>query len=143
MLLERSEVHGGLGRSARHRRHDPMRNRYPAGTRRLAGDRGAQYPAALHTTLRMRLMDFIVGFLVWTLVGLTGAFVVRAVYGAATVAVLTFAFGLFGAFIGGMLGTSAYIFHNPVPLRVGGILGAAVGGLIFPFLYHFIARKAV
>ena len=89
-------------------------------------------------------MEFITGFLVWALLGLVAAFLARALYRAEpTSGILTFLFGVFGAFIGGMLGTSAYIFHNPVPLRLGGLLGAALGGAFFPLLYHFIARKAV
>jgi uncharacterized membrane protein YeaQ/YmgE (transglycosylase-associated protein family) len=52
-------------------------------------------------------------------------------------------FGIFGAFIGGMLGTSPYIFHDPTPLRFGSLLGAFLGAVFFSFLYHFIARKAI
>jgi uncharacterized membrane protein YeaQ/YmgE (transglycosylase-associated protein family) len=88
-------------------------------------------------------MDFIIGFLVWAAVGFVGGFVIRTVYAAGTTAILTIVFGLFGAFIGGMLGTSAYIHHDPVPLRLGGIVGALLGALFFPFVYHFIARKVV
>lgn len=90
------------------------------------------------------LMDFILGFAVWLAVGLAGAFVIRSAYRTeGTLTALTIAFGVFGAFIGGMLGTSGYIFHNPVPLRLGGILGATAGAFVFSFLYHFIARRAV
>ena len=89
-------------------------------------------------------MDYIVGFIVWTVVGVAAGFIIRARYRAdATVGVLSLVFGFFGAFIGGMLGTSAYIFHDPSPLRVGGIAGAIMGALGFSFLYHFIARKAL
>jgi uncharacterized membrane protein YeaQ/YmgE (transglycosylase-associated protein family) len=89
-------------------------------------------------------MEFITGFLVWALIGLLGGFAARTIYRAeTTVALLTFVFGVFGAFIGGMLGTSGYIFHNPVPLRLGGIVGAVTGALFFSLLYHFIARKVV
>jgi hypothetical protein len=42
-----------------------------------------------------------------------------------------------------MLGTSPYIHHDPLPLRLGGLVGAALGGFGFPFLYQFIAREAV
>jgi uncharacterized membrane protein YeaQ/YmgE (transglycosylase-associated protein family) len=56
---------------------------------------------------------------------------------------MTFTLGMFGAFIGGMLGTSAYIFHDPNPMRLGGMLGALIGASFFSFLYHFVARKAV
>src|SRR5690606_13657889 len=89
-------------------------------------------------------MDFVAGFLLWLAVGLLGGFVARATYRAAgPTAALTLLFGVFGAFVGGMLGMSAYIFHNPVPLRPGGILGAVLGGFFFPYLYNFVARKAV
>ncbi|HEX7089192.1 MAG TPA: hypothetical protein VF192_03595 [Longimicrobiales bacterium] len=89
-------------------------------------------------------MEFVTGFLLWLAIGLIAGVAARATYRAAgTTALLTLLFGVFGAFIGGMLGTSAYIFHNPVPLRLGGILGAALGALFFSYLYHFMARKAV
>jgi hypothetical protein len=41
-----------------------------------------------------------------------------------------------------MLGTSPYIHHDPLPLRLGGLIGAASGGFGFPFLYQYIARNA-
>jgi uncharacterized membrane protein YeaQ/YmgE (transglycosylase-associated protein family) len=89
-------------------------------------------------------MDFVAGFLVWAVLAVIGGVVVRSVYRADhTEAWLTFVFAVFGAFIGGMLGTSPYVFHDPLPLRFGGVLGAALGSLLFPFLYHFIGRKAV
>jgi uncharacterized membrane protein YeaQ/YmgE (transglycosylase-associated protein family) len=89
-------------------------------------------------------MEFVTGFLIWLALGLIAGFLARATYRAAgTTTLLTVLFGVFGAFIGGMLGMSAYIFHNPVPIRPGGILGAALGALFFSYLYHFVARKAV
>ncbi|MGH7504375.1 MAG: hypothetical protein ACRELX_01935 [Longimicrobiales bacterium] len=88
-------------------------------------------------------MVFIGGFVVWLVVGVIAAIVAHAVYRAdGTEGWLTMTFGFFGAFIGGMLGTSAYIHHDPHPLRLGGIAGAVLGSLFFSFLYHFIARKA-
>jgi uncharacterized membrane protein YeaQ/YmgE (transglycosylase-associated protein family) len=89
-------------------------------------------------------MEFIAGFAVWIVFGLIGAFAVRLFYSAeGTVSGLTFVFGFFGALIGGMLGTSPYIFHDPTPMRVGALIGALVGAFFFTFMYHFIARKAV
>jgi len=89
-------------------------------------------------------MEFLTGFAVWLALGLAGGILARSVYRTAGTA-LAFAivFGIFGAFIGGMLGTSPYIHHDPLPLRMGGLIGAAAGGFGFPFLYQFIARKAV
>lgn len=89
-------------------------------------------------------MNFIIGFLIWVGMGLVGAVLVRAVYRAAgTVAALSLVFGVLGAFIGGMLGVSAYIYHDPTPLRFGAMLGAGLGALFFPFIYQLVARKAV
>lgn len=89
-------------------------------------------------------MTFIVGFLVWIALGvIAGVIMPRAQKAAATEAWLTIVFGVFGAFIGGMLGTSPYIFHDPTPLRIGSLIGALLGAIFFTFLYHFIARKAV
>lgn len=88
-------------------------------------------------------MEFIAGFAVWLLFGLAGGFLAQRLYRAENVtALLTFVFGVFGAFIGGMLGTAAYIFHDPLPLRAGGLIGAALGGAFFAWLYHFIGRHA-
>jgi uncharacterized membrane protein YeaQ/YmgE (transglycosylase-associated protein family) len=88
-------------------------------------------------------MEFLTGFAVWLALGLAGGFLARAVYRAdGTALAYAIVFGLFGAFIGGMLGTSPYIHHDPVPLRLGGLIGAATGGFGFPFLYQFIARNA-
>lgn len=88
-------------------------------------------------------MTFIVGFLVWAVVGVVAGLILpRAFKAAATEAWLTVVFGIFGAFIGGMLGTSPYIFHNPTPLRFGSLVGAVLGAFFFTSLYHFIARKA-
>ena len=89
-------------------------------------------------------MTFIIGFLVWLAVGvIAGLIMPRAYRAGATVPLLTVVFGIFGAFIGGMLGTSPYIFHDPTPLRFGSLLGALLGATFFTFLYHFIARKAI
>jgi uncharacterized membrane protein YeaQ/YmgE (transglycosylase-associated protein family) len=89
-------------------------------------------------------MTFLVGFLVWIALGIVAGFIITLVYkAAATEAWLTIVFGVLGAFIGGMLGTSPYIFHDPAPLRFGSLLGALVGATFFTFLYHFIARKAL
>ena len=89
-------------------------------------------------------MTFIVGFLVWAAFGLVAGLIMPRAYRAnETVPLLTVVFGLFGAFIGGMLGTSPYIFHDPTPLRVGSLIGALLGAVFFTFLYHFIARKAI
>lgn len=89
-------------------------------------------------------MAFVTGFLIWLAFGLVGGAVVKALYRApGTVGVLTFTFAIFGAFIGGMLGVSAYVYHDPVPTRVGALVGAAIGSLFFSWVYHVIARKAV
>jgi uncharacterized membrane protein YeaQ/YmgE (transglycosylase-associated protein family) len=89
-------------------------------------------------------MTFMVGFLVWIAFGvLAGLIMPRAYKAGATQPLMTVVFGLFGAFIGGMLGTSPYIFHDPTPLRIGSLIGAFVGAGFFTFLYHFIARKAI
>jgi uncharacterized membrane protein YeaQ/YmgE (transglycosylase-associated protein family) len=89
-------------------------------------------------------MEFLTGFAVWLVLGLVGGILARSVYRAdGTALAFAIVFGIFGAFIGGMLGTSPYIHHDPLPLRMGGLIGAAAGGFGFPFLYQFIARKAV
>lgn len=89
-------------------------------------------------------MEFIAGFLVWIAFGLVGPFLVRTVYRAqGTTARMSFTFGIFGAFVFGMLGTSPYIFHDPNPLRFGALLGALIGATFIPFLYHFMQRNAV
>jgi uncharacterized membrane protein YeaQ/YmgE (transglycosylase-associated protein family) len=87
---------------------------------------------------------FIAGFLVWIVFAIVAGFAVWGWYRTeGTSRGLTFTFAFFGAMIGGMLGVAAYIFHNPSPLRLGGIIGAAAGALFFSALYQFVARKAV
>lgn len=87
---------------------------------------------------------YLIGYVVWLAIGLAGAFIIRAVYrGPDTTVPLTVAFGIFGAGIGGMLGTSAHIFHDPNPLRIGGLIGAVSGALVFTFAYNIAARKLV
>ncbi len=89
-------------------------------------------------------MAFLTGFAVWLAIGLGSGFLMRTVYRAVpTVFIMTIVFGILGAFIGGMLGTSAYIHHDPLPLRFGGLLGAVVGSLFVTWLYHFTARRAI
>lgn len=89
-------------------------------------------------------MAYVIGFIVWIVIGLVAAFVIRTVYAAAaTLPWLTFVFGIFGAFVGGMLATSGYVYHQPTPLRIGSLLGAVLGGLMFTYLYHLVARKGI
>jgi len=89
-------------------------------------------------------MSFIIGFLIWLALGLLGGGIIRAVYKAPrTSPALTLIFGIFGAFIGGMLGVAGYVYHDPTPVRVGGLIGAAAGALLFSFIYHLIDRTAV
>jgi uncharacterized membrane protein YeaQ/YmgE (transglycosylase-associated protein family) len=89
-------------------------------------------------------MSYIVGFLVWIAVAALAGFLVGAFYRAPGIAAaLTFVFAFLGAFIGGMLGVSGYIFHDPSPLRFGALLGAVLGAVFFPALYHYMARRFV
>jgi uncharacterized membrane protein YeaQ/YmgE (transglycosylase-associated protein family) len=89
-------------------------------------------------------MTYAIGFLVWLVIGILAAFLLRLVYrGPATSLGLGLFMAIAGAFIGGMLGVAGYVTHDPSPLRFGGVLGAVLGGLLFVYLYHLIARKAV
>lgn len=89
-------------------------------------------------------MEFLIGFVIWLVIGVVAGFLARVTYRAAdTAGALTMLFAVFGAFVGGMLGVSAYIFNAPVPTRPGAIIGAVLGAFFFSYLYHFIARKAV
>lgn len=89
-------------------------------------------------------MIFVTGFLIWLAVGIGAGLLLRAVYrGPTTTAFLGMFFGVAGAFIGGMLGVAPYVTHDPTPLRFGALLGAVLGALAFPFIYHLVARKAL
>jgi uncharacterized membrane protein YeaQ/YmgE (transglycosylase-associated protein family) len=89
-------------------------------------------------------MHYILGFITWTVVGLVLGFMVRMVYKVEQTDLwLSLTFGFFGAFIGGMLGTSGYVHHDPNPFRFGGILGAALGATLFSAIYSFTTDKAV
>lgn len=86
---------------------------------------------------------FFVGLLVWLVIGLAGALLARAIYASPdALAALTLVFGVFGAFIGGMLGLSGYVHHDANPLRLGGLVGAVVGAVGFALIYHVAQRKA-
>jgi uncharacterized membrane protein YeaQ/YmgE (transglycosylase-associated protein family) len=87
---------------------------------------------------------FIAGFIVWIVLAVVAGFLIRNFYRTdGTTFGLTLTFAFFGAFIGGMLGTSPYIHHDPTPMRFGALLGAGLGAFFFSFLYAFVARKAV
>jgi uncharacterized membrane protein YeaQ/YmgE (transglycosylase-associated protein family) len=89
-------------------------------------------------------MTYTVGFLVWIAIAALAGFLVRGFYRTPGVTTaLTFVFAFLGSFIGGMLGVSGYIFHDPSPLRFGALLGAVLGAVFFPALYHFMARRFV
>jgi uncharacterized membrane protein YeaQ/YmgE (transglycosylase-associated protein family) len=89
-------------------------------------------------------MTFVTGFLIWLAIGVGAGLVVHTVYrGPTTTAFLSLFFGVTGCFIGGMLGTAPYVTHDPTPLRVGAMVGAVLGALLFPFIYHLVARKAL
>lgn len=89
-------------------------------------------------------MDFVIGLLIWLVFGLAAGWLARALFSAVeTSSTLTLTFGVLGALVGGMLGVSGYVFHDPDPLRVGGLIGALAGALFFAFLYHYTARKAL
>lgn len=86
----------------------------------------------------------IIGFVVWIIIGLAAGFATFAFYrGPTTTQLMSLTLAAFGAFIGGMLGMSPYIHHAPMPLRFGGVLGAALGAVFFSVTYHFIAKKAI
>lgn len=89
-------------------------------------------------------MTFVTGFLIWVALGVIAGLLLRAVYrGPTTTAFLSTFFGVTGAFIGGMLGVAPYVAHDPTPWRVGALVGATLGALLFPFIYHLVARKAL
>jgi uncharacterized membrane protein YeaQ/YmgE (transglycosylase-associated protein family) len=86
---------------------------------------------------------FFVGLLVWLVIGVAGGMLARMLYTSPdTVAALTVVFGVFGAFIGGMLGLSGYVHHDANPMRLGGLIGAIVGAVGFALIYHVVQRKA-
>lgn len=89
-------------------------------------------------------MTYIIGFLVWIALGVVLGLIMPRVYKTVgTEAIMDIVFGICGAFVGGMLGESAHVFHDPTPLRVGGLTGALLGAVFFTWLYHFIAQKVV
>ena len=90
-------------------------------------------------------MGYALGFLVWLGIAIVGFVVFRAVLGRRpnTVPWIGFILALFGTFVGGMLGVSGYIYHDPNPLRFGGLLGALLGATLFSAIYYWAARKLV
>ncbi|HEX6133908.1 MAG TPA: hypothetical protein VFZ24_08090 [Longimicrobiales bacterium] len=89
-------------------------------------------------------MEFAMGFAVWITLGVLAGFVMFFFYrGPQTTQLMSIVLSVFGAFIGGMLGMSPYMHHEPLPLRFGGLLGATMGAFGFALIYHFVAKKAV
>jgi uncharacterized membrane protein YeaQ/YmgE (transglycosylase-associated protein family) len=89
-------------------------------------------------------MTYVIGFVIWLVVGIAAGVVVRAVYrGPTTTVVLAQFFAICGAFVGGMLGVSPYVTHDPSPMRFGGLLGAVLGAILFSYAYNAVARKAL
>ncbi len=89
-------------------------------------------------------MTYVLGFVIWIIIGLIASTIMRAVYAAQFTATwLTYMFGFFGAFVGGMLAASGYVYHDPSPLRIGSIIGAVIGSFFFTGIYHLVARKGV
>jgi uncharacterized membrane protein YeaQ/YmgE (transglycosylase-associated protein family) len=89
-------------------------------------------------------MAYLIGFVVWLVIAIAVGIGLRLVYHApTTVTWLTQFFAIAGAFIGGMLGVSPYVAHDPSPLRFGGLVGAVLGAILFSWMYHLVARKAL
>lgn len=87
-------------------------------------------------------MEYVIGFLVWLGIGLVVAGATYVAYrGPGTALVITVFLAVVGAFVGGMLGVSGYVYHLPRPLRLGGLVGAVVGATVCAYLYHLVARK--
>ena len=89
-------------------------------------------------------MEYVIGLLVWVVFGVIAAIVMRMFMPSPeTTGPLTFILSISGALVGGMLGVSGYVYHDPNPLRFGGLLGAFLGAFLFGWIYHIMARKAV
>src|SRR5512135_3768157 len=80
---------------------------------RLAAATAARYPRRRALGRGGLRMAYVIGFVVWIVIGIVAAVVMRTMYAAVGTATwLTFAFGIFGAFVGGMLATSGYVYHD-------------------------------
>lgn len=89
-------------------------------------------------------MTFATGILIWLAIGVGAAVLMRAFHrGPTTTLFLAVCFGMFGALVGGMLGVSFYVTHDPSPFRVGGLIGTVLGALLFSWTYQAIARKFI
>ena len=90
-------------------------------------------------------MGFALGLLVWLGIAIVGFVVFRVLRRGTpnTTPWVAFMLTLFGTFVGGMLGTSAYIYNDAHPLRLGGILGALLGAALFSTVYYWAARRLV
>ena len=89
-------------------------------------------------------MEYVIGLVIWAVFGVIAAIVMRMFLPSPeTTAPLSIIFAISGALVGGMLGVSAYVYHDPSPMRFGGLLGAVLGAFLFGWIYHIMARKAV
>ena len=90
-------------------------------------------------------MEYAFGFLVWLGIAIAAAFIFGARYRRTpgTAGWIAFVLALFGTFIGGMLGVSGYVYNDATPLRLGGLIGAVVGGVLITSVYYWVARRLV
>ncbi|HSH45524.1 MAG TPA: hypothetical protein VK966_06695 [Longimicrobiales bacterium] len=89
-------------------------------------------------------MTFATGILIWLAIGVGAALLTRMFYrGPTTTTFLAVCFDMFGALVGGMLGVSFYVAHDPSPFRVGGLIGTVLGATLFSWTYNAIARKFI
>ena len=90
-------------------------------------------------------MEYAIGFLVWLGIAALAILLVGMKYRRTpgTTMAVAVVLTILGTFVGGMLGVSGYVYHDPNPLRIGGLIGAAAGGLLFAAMYFWVARKLV
>ena len=90
-------------------------------------------------------MEYAIGFLIWLGIAVLALILVGMRYRRTpgTTMAVAAALIIIGTFVGGMLGVSGYIYHDPSPLRIGGMIGALLGGLLFGGMYYWVARKLV
>lgn len=90
-------------------------------------------------------MEYAIGFLVWLGIAALAILLVGMKFRRTpgTTVLVAGILAVLGTFIGGMLGVSGYVYHDPSPLRIGGLIGAVLGGLLFSSIYYWVARKLV
>src|SRR5512141_2099003 len=87
-------------------------------------------------------MTILIGLLLWLGAGTSGALLARlARPSTAGRQAFTVAWGIFGGFVGGLVGVLPYLPKEGQPWQLGAMVGAVLGGFTLSLLYRLARRS--